>query len=97
MISGNYALIMSIRLINKIQMREIPYLSDIPKKYHSVIREKAINRARTRIVVAGGDPANFKATDLEVVVKEEEDKIKSSIREKGLLAILALFGLNFFS
>ena len=77
-------------------MRDIPYLSVIPTKYRSVIRDKAINRARTRIVVAGGDPAKFNATDLEVVVKEEEDKIKNSIREKGLLAILALLGLNFF-
>ena len=77
-------------------MREIPYLSAIPKKYRAVIRDKAIDRARTRIVVAGGDPATFKSTDLEVVVKEEEDKIKSSIREKGLLAILAVLGLNLF-
>lgn len=71
-------------------------LNVIPNKYRSVIREKAINRARTRIVVAGGNPADFNQADLEVVVKEEEDKIKSSIREKGLLAVLALLGLNFF-
>lgn len=78
-------------------MREIPYLSVIPDKYRSVIREKAISRARTRIVVAGGDPAEFSSTDLEVVVKEEEDKIKGSFKEKGLLALLALLGLNIFS
>ena len=77
-------------------MREIPYLSVIPDKYRSVIRDKAIDRARTRIVVAGGNPATFKTQDLEVVVKEEEDKIKSSIKEKGLLVILALLGLNLF-
>jgi len=34
--------------------------------------------------------------DLEVVVREEEDKIKGSIKEKGLLAVLALLGLNLF-
>lgn len=77
-------------------MREIPYLSAIPKKYRSVIREKAINRARTRIVVAGGDPASFSQNDLEVVVKEEEDKIKGSMKEKSLLAVLALLGLSIF-
>ena len=77
-------------------MREIPYLSVIPDKYRSAIREKAISRARTRIVVAGGDPAKFTSTDLEVVVKEEEDKIKGSFKEKGLLALLALLGLNLF-
>ncbi|MBT8114680.1 MAG: hypothetical protein KJP04_04840 [Arenicella sp.] len=77
-------------------MKELPYLSVIPRKYHSAIREKAISRARTRIVVAGGDPASFSQNDLEVVVKEEEDKIKGSIKEKGLLAVLALLGLSIF-
>jgi len=46
--------------------------------------------------VAGNDPRNFNSEDLEVVVKEEEDKIKQSIKEKGLLAVLAMLGLNFF-
>ena len=71
-------------------------LGAIPRKYRSVIRNKAIDRARTRIIVAGSDPRTFSQEDLEIVVKEEEDKIKSSIREKGLLAVLALLGLNFF-
>lgn len=77
-------------------MKEIPYLSAIPRKYRQLVREKAIDRARTRIVVAGGNPADFSQQDLEIVVKEEEDKLKSSVREKGLLAVLAMFGLNFF-
>lgn len=71
-------------------------LGAIPKKYHSVIRNKAIERARTRIIVAGSDPRTFSQEDLEIVVKEEEDKLKNSIKEKGLLAVLALLGLNLF-
>lgn len=74
----------------------VPYLNAIPRKYRSFVREKAIDRARTRIIVAGNDPRKLSQQDLEIVVKEEEDKIKSSIREKGLLAVLALLGLNFF-
>jgi len=74
----------------------IPYVGGIPNKYRRFIREKAIDRARTRIIVAGNDPRKMRQDDLEVVVKEEEDKIKSSIKEKGLLAVLALLGLNFF-
>lgn len=77
-------------------MIQLPSINAIPNKYRSVIREKAISRARTRIVVAGGDPANFQSEELEVIVKEEEDKIKGSIKEKGLLAVLALLGLNIF-
>lgn len=72
-------------------------LSKISKKYRSVIREKAISRAQTRIIVAGRRPEDMSADDLEIVVKEEEDKIKSEIKEKGFLAVLALLGLNFFT
>jgi len=69
----------------------------IPRKYQTALREKAISRARTRIIVAGGNPLDFAAEDLEVVVREEEDKIKASIKEKGLLAVLALLGINLFA
>lgn len=69
-------------------------LNSIPRKYRSFIREKAIKRATTRIVIAGRDPGDFSPEDLEVVVREEEDKIKSQIKEKGLFAVLALLGLT---
>jgi len=77
-------------------MKKIGFLNAIPKKYKSLVREKAIDRARTRIIVAGNDPRDFNQEDLEIVVREEEDKIKQSIREKGLLTVLAMLGLNFF-
>lgn len=81
----------------KTPMKPIPYVGAVPRKYRSYIREKAIDRARTRIIVAGNDPRKMSPEDLEVVVREEEDKIKGSIRDKGLLAVLALLGLNLFS
>lgn len=68
----------------------------IPDKYRSFIREKAIQAAKTRIIIAGRSPEDFEPEDLEIVVREEEDKIRTSFKEKGLLAMLALFGLNFF-
>ncbi|NNC98985.1 MAG: hypothetical protein HKN85_02265 [Gammaproteobacteria bacterium] len=77
-------------------MKNLPVVATVPRKYRSYIREKAIDRARTRIIIAGSNPMQFSQEDLEVVVREEEDKIKSSIKEKGLLAVLALFGLNLF-
>lgn len=77
-------------------MKKPGFLNVIPKKYRSIIRNKAIDRARTRIIVAGNDPRNFNTEDLEIVVKEEEDKIKQSIKEKGVLAVLTMLGLNFF-
>ena len=77
-------------------MKSLPVVNAVPNKYKRYVRDKAIERARTRIIVAGNDPRKLSQEDLEVVVKEEEDKIKSSIKEKGLMAALALFGLNFF-
>ena len=78
------------------KIKNLPAVTALPRKYRSIIREKAIARARTRIIIAGQNPMQFSQEDLEVVVREEEDKIKSSIREKGLLAVLALLGLNLF-
>ena len=68
----------------------------ISKRYRSAIREKAIKRAQTRIVLAGRKPEDFSPEDLEVVVHEEESKIQSEIKEKGLMAVLALLGLSLF-
>ncbi len=72
------------------------FISYIPEKYRSIIRDKAISRAKTRIIIAGRNPDDFSEDDLEIVVKEEEDKIKSELKEKGLFAALALLGLNLF-
>ena len=77
-------------------MKQLGFVTSISNKYRNFIRDKAIDRARTRIIVAGNDPRNFTPEDLEIVVKEEEDKLKQSIKEKGLLAILAALGFNLF-
>lgn len=69
-------------------------LAPITQRYQSAIREKAIKRAETRIILAGRTPQDFTPEDLEIVVQEEEDKLKSDIKEKGLLAVLALLGLS---
>lgn len=68
----------------------------LSKKIKAAIREKAISRAKTRIIIAQKKPEDFSQKELEVIVQEEESQIYSSIKEKGLLAILAILGLNFF-
>lgn len=70
--------------------------STMNKKFRHAIREKAIARAKTRIVLAKRAPEDFTPDELEVIVQEEEAKIYSSIKEKGLLAVLAILGLNVF-
>ena len=61
-----------------------------------MLRDKAIKRAETRIIIAGRSPGDLSSNDLEIVVREEEEKMKSEIKEKGLLAILALLGISWF-
>ncbi|MFC6438839.1 hypothetical protein [Bowmanella sp. JS7-9] len=68
----------------------------LPDKFKRAIREKAISRAHTRIILAGRTPESFSADELEVIVREEEDNIKNNYKEKGLLAVAALLGLGWW-
>lgn len=65
-------------------------------KLRGNIRDKAIERARTRILIAGQQPENLPLETLEIVVREEEDKIKNQIKEKGLLFVIASLGLGWW-
>nr|WP_136252117.1 hypothetical protein [Ningiella ruwaisensis] len=65
-------------------------------KIKQTIRDKAIERAKTRIVLMQKKPEDFEPDELEVIVQEEEGKIYSAIKEKGLLAVLAVLGFNIF-
>lgn len=71
-------------------------LSYVPNKYQALVRDKVISRAKTRIIIAERHPEDFSKSDLEVVIREEEENIKSELREKGLFAALAPLRLNFF-
>jgi len=72
-------------------------MDNIKSKIDQKIRDKAISRAQTRIVLAGKKPEDFSEDDLEIIVREEEDKIKGSAKEKGLLVLLSLLGLSLWS
>jgi len=70
---------------------------DLKQKINQKIRDKAISRAETRILLAGKTPDEFDEIQLEIIVKEEEDKIIGNAKEKGLLALTALLGLSLWS
>jgi hypothetical protein len=70
--------------------------SKVNSKFKQAIREKAIKRAETRIVLAKKKPQDFTEDELEVIVQEEESKIYSTIKEKGVLAVLAGLGIGIF-
>ncbi|MCP3428007.1 hypothetical protein [Opacimonas viscosa] len=72
------------------------YFSDIKDKYRQVIRDKAIEKAEVRIILCDRDLSEFTEEELEIVVQEEERKIYSAIKEKGVLAVLAVLGIGVF-
>lgn len=61
------------------------------------VRKKAFSNAQSRIIASGGNIDQLSADDLEVLVKEEEDKIISAYKDKGIVFLLALIGLDFLS
>ncbi len=80
----------------KLKTRLPARFSEWPAQLQQKLRDKAISRARTRIIVAGKRPEDFSPEDLEVIVKEEEDKLRNNLKEKGLLAVAAIFGLGWW-
>lgn len=66
----------------------------IKKRFKDKIRDKAISRSETRILIAGRNVSEFSEEELEVIVREEEEKIYSSIKSKGVLAALAVLGIG---
>lgn len=72
------------------------FMLKIPERIRRNVRDKAISKAETRILLAGRKPEDFDPDELEIIVNEEEDKLYSAFKEKGLLALLALLGISWF-
>lgn len=66
-------------------------------RVRSAVRERAIANAKVRILLSERKLADFSEDELEIVVAEEERKLYSAVKEKGLLAVLALLGINLFA
>lgn len=69
----------------------------LSKRVRLKVRKKAFSNAQSRIIASGGNIDQLSADDLEVLVKEEEDKIISAYKDKGIVFLLALIGLDFLS
>lgn len=67
---------------------------NVKSKIEQKIRDKAIMRANTRIIIAGKTANDFDEAQLEVIVREEEEKIKGNAKERGLMVLAAMLGLS---
>ncbi|WP_075185249.1 dihydrouridine synthase [Teredinibacter haidensis] len=91
-------------MVNGVEQRELKRkrgiragLAKLKDRVDIRVREKAIERAKTRIYLHGRKPEDYDQDVLEVIVKEEEDKIKSEFKDKSILLLLAALGLSFWT
>ncbi|MDO3388636.1 dihydrouridine synthase [Gilvimarinus sp. SDUM040013] len=68
----------------------------VKQKYAGKIRDKAIERAKTRIYLHGRKPEDYDPDILEAIVREEEDKLISEYKSRGIVALVAALGLSLF-
>jgi hypothetical protein len=66
------------------------------EKYRREIRERAIQRTKARIAVLGKSVEDYSKEHLEIIVSDEEQKLKQEIKDKSLLGALALLGFSTF-
>jgi hypothetical protein len=65
------------------------------EKYRSNIREKAIGRVKSILLIAEKKISDFNEEELEHLVKEEEEKLIELWKKSSVVAFLAFFGIIF--
>ncbi len=60
------------------------------------IREKAILRTKARLAEHHKTFDDYTDEELEIIIVDEENKIKDDLKTKSLIGALAILGLDFF-
>lgn len=63
------------------------------QRYRSVIREKAIEQAKVEIALAGKEVSDYTPEQLEIIVKDQEDKVIRKYRNSTLIVFLLALGI----
>ncbi len=74
------------------QIRKLPKKSK--ERLQLKLREKAIMRTRARLIENRVDIEELSDEELEVIIRDEEDKLLDEYKTKGLIALLALLGIS---
>jgi len=74
------------------QIKSLPQKSK--EKLRLRLREKAIMRTRARLIESRVDIEDLSDEELEVIIRDEEDKLLDEYKTKGLIALLALLGIS---
>ena len=65
-------------------------------KFDGKVREEAIRRTKSKIALQGNSVQDYTEDQLEILVADEEVTYKRELKDKSLLALLAIFGLQSF-
>jgi len=68
----------------------------LSKKIKEKLREKALLRAKARLAENKIDINELSEDELEIIVKDEEDKLLDDLKSKSILGLAALLGISFF-
>ena len=63
-------------------------------RYRSKIRERAITQAKVRIALSQKPFEDFTEDEIEIVVRAEEDNVKTSFKQSAAVALLIALGLS---
>lgn len=68
--------------------------SRVTDKYRRKLREKAIERSKVRIALAGRKIEDFSQDELEIIVREEEEKLRTQVLSSVGVAALLVLGIT---
>ena len=71
-------------------------IDEIKDDLYKKLREKAMLRTKARLAENGIDINTLSKDDLEVIIKDEEDKIMDDLKSKSILGLAALLGISLF-
>ena len=83
-----------MKVIEEIKSKLFSGYEDYSMRIFRKIREKAIREVKVKMAKANKSIDDFDRDELEVLVKEEEQKIKARYKDNGVLLLLAYLGLN---
>ena len=66
----------------------------VASRYRGRIRERAITQAKARIALSERNFEDFTEDELEIIVQDEEEKVKRGIKQSAVVALLITLGLS---
>ena len=83
-----------MKSINKLRSKISANIDGYSNQVLGALREKAIEQAKEKIALSGKNSTDFSQNELEILVKAEEEKIKTRFKNTLGLGLIAFLGLS---